>query len=225
MSKLWAVIPAYQEAAAVGAVVRAVKPYVSQVVVVDDGSSDQTSVQARAAGAQVLRHWVNRGYGAALTTGTNYALAQGAEAVVHFDADGQFEVSDIPRLVAALKLGSPSVALGSRFLGQVEGLPHLRRLTLKLAILFTWAVSGIKLSDAHNGFRAFTKEALERMRWRQDRMAYGSEVVDEIVRTRTPWVEVPVTVRYTAATLKGSKQGRLPALKIVRDLFLGKLVK
>ena len=223
--KVFIVIPAYQESPSVGAVVVGVRPYAEGVVVVDDGSTDGTGEVARAAGALVLRHMVNRGYGAALTTGTAYALAQGAEAVVHFDADGQFEPQDIPSLVSALSAGRPSAALGSRFLGRAVNLPWLRRLTLKLAIIFTWAVSGVRLSDAHNGLRAFTREALALMHWRQDRMAFSSEVIDELVRAKIPWAEVPVTVRYTAYSQQGSKQGKLPALKIVKDLFFGRLVK
>jgi len=223
--KVVVVIPACQEAHNITAVVVSVLPFAQEIVVVDDGSTDGTAELARAAGATVLRHAVNRGYGAALVTGTVYALAHGAEAVVHFDADGQFEAAEIPRLLAALTPGLPSVALGSRFKGQVIGIPWLRRLTLKAAILFTWAVSGLKLTDAHNGFRAFTAEALRLMHLKQDRMAFSSEVVDELVRKHIPWVEVPVTVRYTTASRKGSKQGTLPVLRIVKDLFFGKIVR
>jgi glycosyltransferase involved in cell wall biosynthesis len=219
------VIPACQEEHNVAKAVTAVQPFAQLVVVVDDGSTDKTAEQAARAGAVVLRHRVNRGYGAALTTGTTYALAQGAEAVVHFDADGQFEATEIPQLVAKLTPGVPSAVFGSRFLGTAIGLPIFRRLTLKLAILFTWVVSGIKLTDAHNGFRAITREALKLMQLNQDRMAYSSEVVDELVRLQIPLLEVPVTVRYTTTSIEGSKQGKFPALRIVKDLLLGKLVR
>ena len=219
------VIPACQEAKHLRAVVQHVAPFAHEVVVVDDGSTDATAEVARQAGAIVLRHLTNRGYGAALTTGTAYALAHGADVVVHFDADGQFEATEIPKLLGVLTPGVPSVALGSRFKGQVIGIPWFRKATLKVAILFTWAVSGLKLSDAHNGFRAFTAEALRLMNLHQDRMAYSSEVVDEIARLTIPWVEVPVTVRYTTESRQGSKQGKLPALKIVKDLILGKLIR
>ena len=111
------------------------------------------------------------------------------------------------------------------FKGKVIGIPWLRRQTLKVAILFTWAVSGLKLTDAHNGFRAFTAPALGLMKLHQDRMAYSSEVVDEVARLKLPWVEVPVTVRYTTASLKGSKQGRLPILRIIKDLLFGRIVR
>ncbi len=223
--KPWVVIPAFNEQAAVGDVVRRVRPFAGEVVVVDDGSADGTYAAAAEAGAVTLRHAVNRGYGAALVTGSQYALEHGASTIVHFDADGQFEETDIPRLAAALTPGSKSAALGSRFLGTAVGLPKLRRVTLKLAILFTWAVSGVRLTDAHNGFRAFTKEAWREFRLRQDRMAFSSELVDELVRTGTSFVEVPVTVKYTEYSKRGSKQGSLPAVRIVKDIFLGKFIR
>ncbi len=221
----WVIIPAKNEAHNIKIVVDSLMGKVDKVVVVDDGSSDDTSKLATLAGAIVLRHLVNRGYGAALVTGSDYAVSCGADVVIHFDADGQFEANDISRLVGALQLGVPSVALGSRFLGKVIDMPKLRYLTLKLAIIFTWIFSGIKLTDAHNGFRAFTSSAWQKFNFRQDLMAFSSEVIDEIKRCNVPWVEVPVTVRYTESSLKGSKQGKWPAAKIVRDLFFGRFVR
>lgn len=221
----WVVIPAHNEAPMVAAVVAAVLPYADTVVVVDDGSIDGTGEAARAAGATVLTHLLNRGYGAALTTGTTYACAHGAAVVVHFDADGQFEAADIPKLMAAMRLGQPSLVLGSRFLGKVENISPVRWLTLKLAILFTWAVSGLRLTDAHNGFRAITREAWAAMQLHQDMMAFSSEVIDEAARLRLPLVEVPVTVHYTPYSRASSKQGRFPVLKILRDMLVGKIVR
>lgn len=222
--KVWAVIPAFEAERSVGEVVQQVRPFASQVVVVDDGSSDATAQVAAAAGALVLRHVINRGYGAALLTGSDYALQHGAEAVVHFDADGQFEAADIPKLVAALTPGRPAAALGSRFLGKAIGMSWFRGLTLQVATVFTWLVSGVKLTDAHNGLRALTKEAWQQCEFHQDRMAFSSEVIDEIIRHRIPWVEVPVMVRYTDYSRQSSQQGRLPSLKIVRDIMLGKIL-
>lgn len=209
----------------VGKVVASARPFAEQVVVVDDGSADGTGAAARDAGASVLTHPINRGYGAALVTGTTYAFQRGAEVVVHFDADGQFDAADIPRLAAAVRANEPALALGSRFLGRTEHMPMRRRVTLKLAIIFTWAVSGIKLTDAHNGFRAITREAWQRMHLRQDLMAFSSEVIDEAARLHIAPMEVPVTVRYTAYSRASSKQGRFPVLKIVRDIFIGRITR
>ncbi|HCX39233.1 MAG TPA: glycosyltransferase family 2 protein [Candidatus Veblenbacteria bacterium] len=223
--KVFAIIPALEAVSSVGRVVEGLKNYVAEIVVVDDGSTDDTAQVAQKAGAQVLRHLVNRGYGAALITGSAYALARGAEAIVHFDADGQFTSADLPKLLAALKYGQPSAALGSRFLGTAVNIPVLRKIILKLGIIFTWATTGLKLTDAHNGLRAFTREAWVKFNLKQDRMAISSEIIQEIAEHKIPYMEVPVTVTYTADTLRGSKQGRMPAIKIVRDLFIGKFLR
>ena len=220
----WIIVPAYNEVRSIQSVVVSLLPY-GKVLVVDDGSSDGTWQAAKSAGALVLRHIINRGYGAALVTGSNYAVAHGAEIIVHFDADGQFEATDIPTVLKPIMQGQAEVVLGSRFLGHIQGMTTLKWSTLKLAIVFTWILSGIKLTDAHNGFRGFTSRAWSKMILNQDLMAFSSEVLDQIIETKSRFVEVPVTVRYTEYSKRGSKQGSWPALRIVRDIFLGKFIK
>ena len=108
---------------------------------------------ARGAGARVLRHVLNLGQGAALQTGVDFALEQGAERIVTFDADGQHDPADISTLLAALDRGA-DVALGSRFLGRMEGISAPRKLFLRTAVTVSNAISGVRLSDAHCGLRA-----------------------------------------------------------------------
>ena len=92
-----AIVPAHNEESSIGSVVRSLVRHVDQVVVVDDGSRDATAKEAASAGAVVLRHAINRGQGAALETGHEYARRAGADFVLHFDADGQFDAADVPR--------------------------------------------------------------------------------------------------------------------------------
>lgn len=220
------VVPAYNEQNSIGQVVKNLREFVDQVVVVNDGSTDETAALARAAGALVITHLVNRGYGAALATGTDYALDTSANYILHFDADGQFVPSDIPRLVEPLIEGKVQVALGSRFLGQAIDLPVLRRLILKVATVFTWAFSGLKLTDAQNGFRAFTTEAASAINIHQDGKAATSEIIDEVARLKLKYVEVPVTVYYTHYSLHKPKANSVwDVWRIVRDLFVGKIIK
>src|SRR5688572_92300 len=171
------VIPAYDEAGTIGHVVRGLAARGWSVLVVDDGSSDGTGVVAAAAGAFVLRHRLNRGQGAALQTGIDFALARDARYVVTFDADGQHDPADVDVLLFPLLAGQCEVALGSRFLGRAEGMPRTRRLVLKLGVLFTRLTSGIAVSDTHNGLRAFTAEAARRLHITLDRMAHASEIL------------------------------------------------
>lgn len=211
-------VPAHNEAKTIGAVVRDVLPHARLVVVVDDGSQDNTSQEAKAAGARVIRHPINLGQGAALQTGFDYALTQDIDAIVTFDADGQMRWEDIAPMLAALAQGA-EVALGSRFLGRIEGAPLRRRLFLRLAVRVSNLLSGLELSDAHCGLRALSRQALGRIRLEQPGMAHASELLRQIRRLRLRHVEVPVTIRYTAYSMaKG--QSPLHAFKVLWDLFI-----
>ena len=218
MDGAWIVIAAYQEETTIGRVVGDVVAAGWPVVVVDDGSRDSTSREARRSGARVVRHVVNRGQGAALQTGIDYALACGAKAIVTFDADGQHRVEDIAALLAALDEGA-DVALGSRFLGEMVGASVGRRLLLRLSVVLSNALSGLPLTDAHCGLRAFRASAADSLRIRQDRMAHASELLRNIRRSGLRCVEVPVTVRYSAYS-RAKGQSALGGLRILFDYFL-----
>ena len=160
------VIPAYNEAGCVGEVIQRVRSRYPRVVVVDDGSGDNTGAVAATAGAVVLRHLINRGQGAALKTGIDYALLRGADIIVTFDSDGQHRLEDVEALVEPVRNGLCDVALGSRFLDSQTQVPFMRRLTLKMGVWFTRLVSRIKVTDTHNGLRAFSRKAEEKGRER-----------------------------------------------------------
>jgi glycosyltransferase involved in cell wall biosynthesis len=211
------VVPAYNEGAAVFDVVRDLRAAYPNVVVVDDGSSDATADEARRAGARVLRHVINRGQGAALQTGLTYSLRAGAEAIVTFDADGQHEVAAIARLVDALE--NADVAVGSRFLAGAAHVPPVRRLLLRVATVFMRYSSGVPLTDAHNGLRAFRRSAAEQIRITLDGMAHASEIVDQFHALRLRVTEVPVVIRYSEYSLRKG-QSSLAAFRIAFDYLL-----
>ena len=221
---LWIVIPAFNEGVVIGDVVTGVRDRYPNVIVVDDCSSDESGETALQAGAVVLRHPVNLGQGAALETGIRYALAQGAEFVVTFDADGQHRVEDIPVLLRQYRETGADVVVGSRFLGCALGLPPLRRLVLKLAVVFMRLSSGIPMTDAHNGLRLFTRQAAERIRIRQNRMAHASEIVEQVGALGLSVTEAPVTIIYTERSLrKGQRLGN--AFNIVWDMIVARMRK
>jgi glycosyltransferase involved in cell wall biosynthesis len=221
---VWVVIAAYNEARMIGRVVGEVARRGYHVVVVDDGSSDQTAERAAAEADMVVRHPINLGQGAALQTGIDYALQQGAEFVVTFDADGQHRAADIEGLVAALGEAQADFALGSRFLGRTVALPPARRLLLRVATVFTQLTTGLRLTDTHNGLRAMTRRGAAAIRLRQNRMAHASEILAQIAASGLPYVEVPVRIEYTAYSLaKGQRLG--DALAILFDLFARRLYR
>jgi len=222
MPDVWIVIAAYNEAAVIAAVVRPLLDAGYSVVVVDDGSRDDTAMRARTAGADVMKHAINRGQGAALQSGIRYALRHDARIVVTFDADGQHSADDLPRMVRPISDGTADIVLGSRFLEHADTVPMARRILLRGAVMFTRVTSGVRLTDAHNGFRALSRRAAERVDLQLDRMAHASEIIDQLVRTGLPLVEMPVSVRYTAYSIeKGQRAGN--AARIVWDYLLNKL--
>ena len=198
------VIPAYNEGAAIDGVLAPLVRQGYAVVVVDDGSRDDTVARALAHPVAVLQHPCNLGQGASLQTGITYALAQpGTRYIVTFDADGQHAVEDIPRLLAPLQAGDYDVALGSRFLraGLATDIPLKKRLVLRLAVRFTRLTTGLAVTDTHNGLRAFTAAAAARLNITQNRMAHGSELLAQIAALGLRYCEVPVLIRYTAYSL------------------------
>lgn len=214
---VWVVIAAYNEAGVIGRVIADVRFRGFPIVLVDDGSADATAEVAERAGAVVVRHPVNLGQGAALQTGIKFALDEGADFIVTFDADGQHRSADIAGLVNALAQHGVDYALGSRFLGGAVNLPPARWLLLKAATWFTRITSGLSLTDTHNGLRAMTRRGASAIRLRQNRMAHASEILSQIAASRLKYIEVPVTIEYSAYSLaKGQKLG--DALSILVDL-------
>ena len=164
-----AVIAAYNEERHVAQVVEQTKKYVDEVIVVDDGSADKTSAEARKAGARVLRHVINLGKGAAVRTGCDYATQQGHEYVVLLDGDGQHDAQEIPLFLEALQ--DNDIVFGER--KRNKDMPTLYRvgnwgLTTISKVLF-----GIGLRDSQCGYRAMSTQAYTQVRW--DSSDYGME--------------------------------------------------
>lgn len=208
------VIPAYNEARHIAMTLRSLHDAgYDDLVVVDDGSTDDTADTA-AHDAVVLRHSINRGMGAALSTGTVWAVANGADCVVHFDADGQHRADEVGRVTAPIIANEADIALGSRYL-KASQTPWTKKYLLhRPALLLQTILTGMRLTDVHNGFRAMNRTAAKKIRIRQDRMAHASEVINEIKQHRLRYVEVPVTIAY-----QEYGQGFASGIKIYWDLI------
>ena len=217
LQDVWVVIAAYNEGTTVEGVVNDVGSLGYSVVVVDDGSADQTSAAARRAGADVVAHPFNLGQGAALQTGIEYVLRRDAKYVVTFDADGQHYSGDIIRMLETLNASNADIVCGSRFLGSSQNMPPSRKVLLKLAVFFTKATTGMKMTDAHNGFRVMTADCARKIKIFQNRMAHASEIISMIASLRLKYAEAPVSVRYTSYSL-GKGQRISGALNILADL-------
>jgi polyprenyl-phospho-N-acetylgalactosaminyl synthase len=226
MAKTIIVIAAFNEEKSIGSVLDSLHAEgYREVVVVDDGSCDRTYDEALKHKALALRHPFNRGQGAALKTGIDYALQEGADIIVTFDADGQHNPKDIRAMVAPIIKGEADVALGSRYMKQGKtNAPPLRRLFHRLGVLAMWLMYGVRLTDAHNGLRAFSRKAAEAMEIKCDRMEHASEIVDQIGRKRLRFREVPVEVRYTEYSLRHGQRSA-NAFNIMFRMVFKKLMR
>ncbi|MCX6792979.1 MAG: glycosyltransferase family 2 protein [Candidatus Falkowbacteria bacterium] len=217
--KVTCVIPTYNHAATLAKVVNDLQNVVDQIVVVDDGSNDDTKDVLSDLPVDVLSHLVNRGQGAALRTGTIHALRSGADIIVHFDADGQFRVEDIEKVIEPIRSQIADIVFGSRFLDSTTKMPGFKKkVIMPLARLVNRVFLNIKLSDPQSGFRAFSRRAAEKIDWSQDRMAHCSEILVVAHRSDLPLTEVPITVLYHDFGQRFSG-----GFKILRDLFLAKM--
>ena len=190
-------MPAYNEEAHIAEVITGAKQYADIVLVVDDGSYDNTVSIAIGLGAMVIHHDVNKGYGGALQTIFSTARDLSAEELVIIDSDGQHDCSDIPRLLAELRNGN-DVVIGSRFNGvRGEGIPLYRKVGMKVLDIATMlAGNNLTVTDSQSGFRAYGKRAIEAINIDAYGMSAGSEILIKISDNNFRVAEVPIRVRY-----------------------------
>ena len=191
-------LPMYNEEETIGTVVTKVLDYVDEVICVDDGSSDSSARIAEACGANVHRHRANRGYGGALKTLFAKAREMDADALIILDSDGQHEPSDIPKLLAPILAGDADFVIGSRFVdgGGSEDMPAYRRLGIKVITAASNLSSDLEIKDTQSGFRAFSKLAIERLRFDSEGMELSLEMLEDAHEKELTIQEVPTVIRY-----------------------------
>lgn len=216
--KIACIIPAWNEEKHISQVINKVKDKVDFVIVVDDCSQDQSYHLAQAAGAITLRHPINRGQGAALQTGSDYALKLGADIIVHFDADDQFSAAEIPNIIQPILNQEADVVFGSRFLQKQDNLPKLKKYIFWPLGRMVNRFFGVKTSDPQSGFRAYTKEVANSFRIENDGMAHCSEILIKLSQANWRIKEVPITVTYHEFGQKFSG-----GIRIIKDLIIQKI--
>jgi len=222
--KIFFVIPAYNEEKSIGLVIDDLKRAgYKNIIVIDDGSRDNTYAEAKKKGVVALKHIINRGQGAALRTGIDCAIKQGAEFIVTFDSDGQHRVEDLSAMLEPVIKGEVDVTLGSRFLRKTK-MPLGRKILLKGSIIVQWLFYGIRLSDAHNGFRVLSRRAAEQIRIESDRMEHASEIVEEIVKKNIKYEEIPVEIRYSGYSMRKGEGSFFGAIKILFKMIMRRLI-
>lgn len=224
IDRVWVVVPAFNEANVLADTLGTLRARFDNIVVVDDHSRDATGEIAIHAGAYVCRHPVNLGQGAALQTGIDFALAQGADYIVTFDADGQHRPEDARAMLEKLAHSRLDVMLASRFLGAAEGISTSRKVMLKLATVYTKLSTGLALTDTHNGLRVLTRSAAQRIRLCQNRMAHASEFLDQVAQHGLRYGEHPVTIVYTDYS-KAKGQRMSGAIAVLSDIYLRRMYR
>jgi len=217
--KISCVIPAYNESQNIIRVIDKVKPLVDEIIVVDDCSKDNTYELAKSKGVIALRHPINRGQGAALQTGDEYALLNGADIIVHFDADDQFKAEEISSLTEPIIRQEADAVFGSRFLGYAN-FPFTKRVIIMPLARIINRFFGIKLSDPQSGFRALNRSTLEKIKIENRGMAHCSEILYKTIHSGARVTEVPITVTYHEF---GQSFGG--GFKIIKDLLIHNFIK
>lgn len=190
-----ACIPAYNEESIIGNLVKETLRHVDKVVVCDDGSLDDTFAEAQKAGADVIKHEKNFGKGAATRSLFKYAKNSNADIIVTIDGDGQFLPEEIPLLVKSMVENNSDIVIGYRFDSSTE-MPHYRKVGNKVLDKMTNLASNLPFRDTQSGFRAYSRKAIESIRFSTDGFGADSEILVDASKKGLKISEEKVTVIY-----------------------------
>jgi len=189
-------IPAYNEEQYISEVVRKAKRFTDEVIVIDDGSTDNTAEVAEATGAVAIRHGVNKGYGETIKSCLEVMKSNTTDVLVILDGDGQHDPDDIPGLLAPIFSGVADVVIGSRFLGRKGNVPRYRKFGIGVITFLCNFGSRVKVSDAQSGFRAYSKKVVNALTITGSDMGVSVEVIIKIREKGFTITEVPISCIY-----------------------------
>lgn len=213
----WIIIPACNEAVRIVKVLEKTKRYISNIVVVDDGSSDKTCETAKQQGVIVLKHAVNMGKGCALKTGCDFAVKKGAKIIVVMDADGQHNPEEIPNFIKAVR-GGNDIVFGYRQM--TESMPFIFRFGNNFINTITKLIYKIEMKDTQCGYRAFTADAYRKIRWKSQTYEMESEMIANAGKHKLKYKEIPIQTIY-ADKYKGTTV--IDGIKIVLNMLWWRL--
>lgn len=223
--EIFVIIPCYNEAAVIRNTVTDVLRHGYNVVVVDDCSKDNSKNQLSGLPLYYLRHRVNMGQGAALQTGIDFAKKKGAKYFVTFDADGQHESNDIAGMIDLLEKENADIVFGSRFLpGAKTNVSRSRSFLLNAGRYINYLVSGIMLSDSFNGMRILTKQAAEKIRLTENRMAHPAQLLMLAAAKKLKHAEYPVAIHYSEYSKNKGLRNK-DGIKILFEILLFKIFR
>ena len=195
-----ACIPAYNEEFHIENLVKSAKNHADSVVVCDDGSTDNTANIAKKAGAVIISHKTNKGYGAAIISLFDYAREHNADVMITLDGDGQHNPDQIPLLLSTISKHNVDVVIGSRFLNNSIEAPGYRQRGIKIITSAANYGTDLKVSDSQSGFRAYSKNSINAIHPTEENMSVSTEILFKISNKGLSLAEVPITVSYDGDT-------------------------
>lgn len=218
------IVPVYNEGTRILRVVEGIRQAgFDRILVIDDGSTDNTQETLAQSEVKYIRHTINRGQGAAIQTGFEVALEEGVDFVIAIDGDEQFNPANIARVAIPLLKDETDLVIGSRF-KQKNTIPVLRRLYNWIASILTYFLSGIYIGDSQSGFRGLNRKALEHIYLRSSGYEFCTEMIREAADAHLRICEVPVDVYYTEESMKKG-QSFATGVKTAGKLLIRTLTK
>lgn len=216
---VYVVVPAFNEQKVIKDIIKKLLKNFSNVIVVNDGSNDRTLEKINDLDIKVLSHEINLGVGAAVQTGFDYVTKiPNAKAVITFDADGQHLVDDAVAMAKEILICDEGIIFGTRFPKHSKNIPTVKRVVLKLIAKITDLVTGVTLSDAHNGLKAYKVSILKELELQFSSYSYESELITQVAKKKIDYKEMPTDIKYTSYSIKKG-QKLLNGLLIIEDLL------
>lgn len=223
--RVFILVPVYNESSVIADTLKGLLNLGYSTIVIDDASTDKTTEIVSQFPVHYLRHRLNMGQGAALQTGIIYALNKGADYFITFDADGQHDPADIPGMLEKIKSKKTDIIFGSRFIAENKGnASFTRKILLHFARWLNFLLTGILLTDAHNGLRIFNSKAASVINIHENRMAHATELLIIVKRHKLNYAEMPVHINYTSYSIKKGQKS-FHSFKVLQDIFLYKIFK
>lgn len=219
---VFVIIPVFNEERMIGTVVDTLKKKFTNIICVDDGSSDKSLDIIKSKNIHTLKHLVNLGQGASLQTGIDFAILNGAKYFLTFDSDGQHNLKDSIQMIRLIKKTNLDIILGSRFLNNQhqKKIPYLRKLLLKIAIKLSNFFSDVNLTDTHNGLRVFNLRFAKKLKIKLNRMSHPSDILKNISKNKFKFKEYPSKIVYSDYSIsKGQKN--INSFNILFDMIFG----
>jgi len=219
INNVYILIPLYNEESKISEVVKGLKKYFSNIVIVNDGSTDSSIDVIKDLDVIAINHLLNLGQGAAISTGINFIKTlNNADAVITFDADGQHSIEDAIAFADEIIKCEENIIFGSRFLNHRMNIPPMKRFVLSFITFVTNKIMKMSLTDTHNGLKAYKKNILKYIKIEIDGFAFESEIIKIVSKNKISYKELPTNTIYTEYS-KNKGQKLRNGLIVLEDIY------